>query len=242
MTSESEFNLDFRETDDNTASGEEFLTELEAADVIEVRDDTIVISPEYVESVSERVTTLTAGDEQAAEEVIMDAIADRDITTALLEMSELDPEFVALYISLEETFPDLSPEDMTALSLSLLNLYETTTPPDDGVPEAFVPLQGNRLPLVVRLCERCIVYTWRHDCAPCEQMMNSFEDLLPSPPEDIVCVAVYGPGCAELLHEEFDVVGSPTTLFVRDGEVETRLVGAHHESAIKTEIDKVRGS
>lgn len=112
--------------------------------------------------------------------------------------------------------------------------------PDEGAPDAFLPVTAAELRTIVALCDPCIVYVWRRDCDPCDLMRETFGELLEKPPADLLPVAVYGPDDAQLLSKRYDVVGGPTTLFVSDGRVESRLIGAHHGSVVENEIEAIK--
>ena len=91
----------------------------------------------------------------------------------------------------------------------------------------------------MQLTRRAVVYVWQEDCEPCDLVRQTLEDLLDAP-EDIALFAVYGPDWAELLYEEFDVAGAPTTLFVLDGEVDSRLNGPHYPESYEGELETLR--
>jgi hypothetical protein len=49
--------------------------------------------------------------------------------------------------------------------------------------------------------------------------------------------AVYGDQCQRLLRDRFDVAVAPTTLFCAGGRVDSRLIGAHHQDTLASEIE-----
>lgn len=146
---------------------------------------------------------------------------------------------LAEYCTLGSFLPALSHEDLLQL-LSILDLARSGRPPSEGVPEAFVPVRGDRMISLVSLYPAAIVYVWRHDCEPCEVVKQDFDALLPTAPENVALYAVYGPDWAVDLDEAFDVVGAPTVLFVLEGDVDLRLQGSNPRSTLDTEIEKIK--
>jgi hypothetical protein len=84
------------------------------------------------------------------------------------------------------------------------------------------------------------VYVWREECRPCDIVREWFEELFPEPPDDIGLYAVYGPDWAETVKEQFDVTVGPTTLFVVDGRVDCRHIGARTKASVEKEIENIR--
>lgn len=109
-------------------------------------------------------------------------------------------------------------------------------PRGDSVPNAFMPVHGDTLPILLSAYGKAIVYCWRDDCPECDLTQETFNDLYNRAPEDIVLIAVYGPDYVDILRDEYDVVGGPTTLFVVGGTVDARLHGAPHGEAVANEI------
>jgi thiol-disulfide isomerase/thioredoxin len=125
--------------------------------------------------------------------------------------------------------------------LNVLGTLRRGSPPDEGAPAAFLPVHGDRLPALVRLQRAAVVYVWREDCDPCDLVREDFDELFDDrPPEDLMLYAVYGPDWVEELYEAFDVAGAPTTLFVKDGKVDARFLGAHTRSALENEVGILR--
>ena len=163
---------------------------------------------------------------------------DEDRVDELLASTD-DEEIIAEYVALVRTdVADFSAEDRLR-SLPLLDALRGEIP-DEGSPDPFVPVRGPSLPVLLPLYERAIVYTWREECPPCDVMREAFEAVLEEPPADIALFSVYGPDNAELLHEHYDVVGGPTTLFCYRGSVDARLAGAYAEQIVESEVRKLR--
>jgi len=150
-----------------------------------------------------------------------------------------DIGILAEYCTLGSFLPALSHEDLLQL-LSILDLARSSRPPSEGVPDAFVPVRGDRMISLVRLHPAAIVYVWRHDCEPCKVVKQDFDMLLSTAPENVALYAVYGPDWAVDLDEAFDIVGAPTVLLVLEGDVDLRLQGSTPRSTLNTEIGKIK--
>lgn len=152
------------------------------------------------------------------------------------DVEDLDPTVLAEYCAVME----LAEDEADGIAIMALLDQFTDPPADEGGPSAFLPVRGQRLPFLLPGYDAAIVYIWRDDCPPCDVMKGHFESLFESPPSDLFLVSVYGPQCPVLLDERFDVVGAPTTLFVRDGAVDSRYFGAKDRQVIESEIETVR--
>lgn len=174
-----------------------------------------------------------------------------DEFTAIIEAcvpDTIDPEWVvdllaqnttllARYVSLAD-FLDVDTVSEQTRYLVLLNSILDTDQPSKGVPEPFLSIDGHHLPFYLQLHRVVIVYVWRTGCPECDGMRAELEQATIEEGDDVGRYAIYGPDCARFIEEEYDVVGGPTTLFVRDGTVDSRLQGHFEASAIKTELDK----
>lgn len=167
-----------------------------------------------------------------------EVINDKEKMESLLEVGGEQERILAEYL----TFADidgLSHAERLRM-MSTLDMLLPSSSPTDGTPDAFLPVDGNRLPLLLSVYDRAIVYIWREDCPPCDVMRDEFNEIFPSPPDDLALLSVYGPDCAKLLQEEYGVTGGPVTLFVLHGKVDARLNGAQYREVIETEIEKHR--
>jgi thiol-disulfide isomerase/thioredoxin len=169
------------------------------------------------------------------------ALTDDETTrTALRADATAADDLVARYVALRDRDPDLAPARALALAVVVGNV-EDGAPRTGGVPDAFLPVDGDDLIDLVSLYRRCVVFAWRENCAPCETTREHFDALFADgPPEDVMCLAVYGPDCPRLLSDEFDVVGAPTTLFTLEGAVDARLVGLPAREALAAEVETLR--
>jgi thiol-disulfide isomerase/thioredoxin len=155
------------------------------------------------------------------------------------ELGSEDTPFLVEYAALSEAVPDATPEEVIQWT-AVLDQFRADGPPTEGAPEPFLTVAGEKLRSYVELFSPAIVYVWRRDCDPCEAVRADFEAIFDDPPGDIALLSVYGPDNSRMLHEEFDIEGGPTVLFVVDGRIDARLVGAHTRSKLEAEIEILR--
>lgn len=119
-----------------------------------------------------------------------------------------------------------------------------TTDAGSGVPDGFVELDGEEIDGFMQTNPAAVLYFWREDCDPCDGVCDILEALLAEGeiPESVGLGAVYGPDCAELARERYQVAVAPTTLFCVDGRIDSRIVGGSEYGVIRTEIRTIAGS
>lgn len=166
-------------------------------------------------------------------------VADRGgaVADALSGASGPNRDVAAEFLALCEF--GLDDEDVASL-LTVLDHFRSDPPPDDGVPDAFVPVHGDRLEALAPVFPRAIVYVWREECEPCEAVRADLDAVLPEPPTDVVLLSVFGPDWARLLREAYDVVGGPTVLFLRRGRPDARLVGPVATQSLENDVRRFR--
>jgi hypothetical protein len=203
-------------------------------------DGELALADDFRETVATHRETLaeeTPADARAAVAALTD---DEETRTAVRAGVDADEGLIARYVALRARVDDLPPERALALAV-VTGHVEDGGPRHGGAPDAFLPVDGDDLVDLVALYRRCVVYAWRENCSPCETTRDHFDALFADgPPEDVMCLSVYGPDCPRLLSEEFDVVGAPTTLFTLDGAVDSRLVGLPAREAIESEVETLR--
>jgi len=151
------------------------------------------------------------------------------------------PELHAIYQVVRDATDTLSFGERVN-TVAIIEQFLNGFPPAEGAPSSFTPLYAAQLEYLTKIYPRAIVYIWRNNCDPCEVMQAEFDELFKTHPDDLGLFAVFGPEDAETLAEEYDAVAAPTTLFLINGDVDCRLLGAHHRTAIEAEIDKLRNS
>jgi thiol-disulfide isomerase/thioredoxin len=209
--------------------------------VFEPTDDgSLRLAEEFRATVATGRETLTDRDPTDARAAVAALTDDERTRTALRADATAADALIARYVALCDRVADLSPARALALAV-VTGHVEDGTPRTGGVPDAFLPVDGDDLTDLVGLYRRCVVFAWRENCSPCETTREHFDELFADgPPEDVMCLAVYGPDCARLLSEEFDIVGAPTTLFTLEGEVDSRLVGLPARDALAREVETLR--
>lgn len=151
---------------------------------------------------------------------------------------ETDTRFVIHLLALADFIDDLGFDWAVQLVL-IVQWFDQHPPKTSGVPDGFLPILGDQIPVIMQLYSPGILYVWREDCDPCDIVREDFESLLDDP-DDLGLFAVYGPVHAELLNDQYNVVGGPTTLFFADGQIITRLQGAFSRKVLDNEIEKIR--
>lgn len=200
-------------------------------------DDWLSLAPRFRDAVADAEAALDGA--SSIEAALDERFDDGTVVDALASLEEVDRAFVATYCALADRSKALTHDDLVR-TVTVLRQLQGEAPRTGGAPEQFLPVHGERLSVLLPLTRRGIVYVWREDCDPCDQVRETIEDLLGGGADDIALFAVYGPDAAEYLYEHYDVSGAPTTLFVVDGEVDSRLQGARYSEAYAGEIETIR--
>ena len=215
------------------------LDQLSTADVIHAADggETLQIDEAFTALVETNIDHLQSTDD--LESWLRNRVDEPEAVGALRPAAEEVPELVATYLALRSRLAKIPSEELIRLAL-VLNQLRTDGSRTDGTPDSFLPVVGNQLPLLLDLQSLAVVYCWREDCDPCDEMKDALETAFEDITANISRFSVYGPDSARRLQEEYGVKGAPTTLFIVDGEVDSRLHGAHYEETIKKEVEKLR--
>jgi len=195
--------------------------------------ETLSVAPAFADSVQRTRAALTDHDDLRAG--LAERFEDERVVDALARVGNEDLDFVAYVCALAERGEDLSRDDLVR-TVAVLRQLRGTVPRTEGVPDFFLPVQGDQLATLLQFAPRSIVYVWQADCEPCDLMRETFEEVLGEESADVALFAVYGPDAAEFLYEEYDVAGAPTTLFMLGDRVDSRLHGAHYPQAIEGEL------
>ncbi|MFC7133255.1 MULTISPECIES: thioredoxin family protein [Salinibaculum] len=167
------------------------------------------------------------------------AVLGLDSEGPVSELDEADAPFLVEYATLVEMVSDASAEELIRWT-AILDQFRADASPTDGSPEPFLDVSGDKLPSYLELFSPAIVYVWREECDPCDIVRGDFENIFGDAPEDIALFSVYGPDNSVMLQERYDVMAGPTVLFMVDGRVDARLVGAHTRETLDSEIDILR--
>jgi len=156
----------------------------------------------------------------------------------LLKICANDTEFLKKFIAVAQLTENLPFESQVSIVFILDQFIEPKLE-HNGSPEAFLPVRGQHLQTVMKLYSKAVVYTWKHNCDPCDTMRETLSQVFDSKSGDIGLFSVYGPNSAKQLHEEFNIEGAPTTLFCVNGTVDSRLIGAKYPPNIKSELEMI---
>lgn len=196
------------------------------------------LTDEFARRLDRRTASLEEADTDERLAALTEASGDADEAAALLELDRESDGLAAEYLVVSEL--DGLSHRGRILAVALVGSLGAPRPPNDGAPASFLPVDGHRLPFLVRAFERVIVYVWREDCPPCDLMQEDLAAVVDDGLEDVALFAVYGPDSMDVLAERYRVTGAPMTLFYLDGSVDARLRGANYQRVIRKEIEKLR--
>lgn len=205
--------------------------------LVEASGHELAFSEAFLDRVDHRTDQVTAEDENWRRAFTDSVETGVDHVAAFVELSTTHPRLVGTYWALDEYLDGVSFSELLQL---LLTLDCVQNPParTSGTPEGFLAVRGDRLAAFLPFIRYGVVYVWREECDPCDEMVRQFEQLDRSDRTDALRLSVCGPAWAELLSNEFDVAAGPTTLFIANGRVDSRLIGAHPASVISEEMRK----
>lgn len=226
---------------DADAAPEQIAEALVRNGVLVETEDGFGVAESFTDAVERTRESVDGLDEAGVEERVADAVDDEDRRALVTEVGTDDREFLALYLTLTDRLPSL-PDETRIRIVPFLQGFQGSPPRDEGAPEAFVPIHGDRIRTITRLFPRSVVYVWLDDCEPCDAMRETFDELLDGPPDGVELFAVYGPDYAEYLHHEYDAKGGPVTLFMLRDRVDSRYYGEKHERVIEKEIEILQES
>ena len=152
---------------------------------------------------------------------------------------ESDPELLSNVLALDNETSQLNEELCFSIAL-LFNRFDDKSPVS-GVPDGFVPIAGSEIEQYLTEFPTSVLYFWREECPPCDEVRTNFEQLLDSGdiPEFVGRAAVYGPDSVQLIQDRYDVAAAPTVLFTVNGRVDSRYVGPKPKSAFRSEIETI---
>lgn len=189
----------------------------------------------------------TAAFETAVEETLDEETA--TTPESRLPNSELvaqltDERLVARVETLAEFLAaDLPGDDVTETLVHLsfvLDQFARDAPRSSGAPEGFLPLRADWIGTVARTYPAAVVYAWRDDCPPCDDVKETLESIAAERAGDVGLFAVHGPSRARMLQTRYDVVGAPTTLFLCNGQIDSRIQGARNPEVFRKEVNTIR--
>lgn len=206
------------------------------AGVLTVTGEDVTLSEEFEKAVQGYLTDVDADVDQIAAE-IRGHVTDGAVVEPLAALGAEDPRTVAELRALSDRLDD--PEAAVRL-LPPLRLFRSDGVRTDGVPASFVPVPATHLPQLLAVYSPAIVYVWLDDSESSDLAKRDLEAVFDEPWTDVMPFAVYGPAHKDVLDREYDLSAGPAILFTRDGEVESRLYGAHGPATIEAELDRHR--
>lgn len=153
-------------------------------------------------------------------------------------LTDANPDRPSALLIRERLMEDLNIATLDPTLVAMLDNLYRGFPPDDGAPATFFPVHVDHLVSLRDSLRKALIYIWREDCDPCDTMKGYLESEFGDRTDDVVLLSAYGPEDRQQLHDEYDVGGAPTLLFVRNGSVDARLLGAHPPSVLMTEFEK----
>lgn len=185
----------------------------------------------------------TATFERAVEEHLGDEgetpSESRLLDTELIEQLGEERLLARLTALSEFVAADLPGDDATETLVHLsfaLDQFADDAPPSDGSPAGFLPVRAEWIDSVARTYPAAVVYFWREDCPPCDDVKNTLESIAAERAGEVGLVAVYGPDSARMLQTRYNVVGAPTTLFFCNGRIDSRIQGARTPTVFRKEV------
>jgi hypothetical protein len=212
------------------------LERLVSGDVLTRDGSGFALSDAYLES-TDRVRSRLEADSETARSYLEENIENDELVGASMDVCERDSTPVAGFLALQ-THLDV-PESNCVQLTPVLDQFLRGMPESEGAPDPFVPIRGDLLHLLIPILQRGVVYLWRYECEPCDLVKGDFEEYFETPPPDMALLSVYGPNWIDDIGA-YEVGGAPTILFLRDGRIDARLVGAFPPKALVKEIEKIR--
>lgn len=205
--------------------------------LVESSESELTFTEAFLDRVDHRTDQITTGDEDWIRAFTDSVRTGAGHADSFVELATTHPRLVGTYWALDEYLHGAS---FTELIQLLLTLDCVQNPParTSGTPEGFLAVRGDRLVAFLPFIRYGLVYVWRDECDPCDEMVRQFEEVDEARLTDALRLSVYGPAWAEILSTELDVAAGPTTLFVANGRVDSRLIGAHPASIISEELEK----
>jgi len=213
---------------DATVEPESILSSLAAAGVVHDDGEEVTLTESFRGQRAEIRETIAGED---------DSPVSSSVETALqAAATEVDRELRATAGAVAAA-TGLEPEAVAGAALALGRIEEPA--PTHGVPDGFTPIRGEEIAAFLERHPTAIVYVWGDDCEPCEAVRSDLEEMQErgTIPDSMGLAAVYGDQCQQLLGDRFDVTVAPTTLFCAGGRVDSRLIGAHHQETLASEIE-----
>jgi thiol-disulfide isomerase/thioredoxin len=202
--------------------------------LVEPRPNEFGFSEEFKDRVSVLQNRYAAG-QSVGEELAN--LGDPERFSRLVEFLEVgDPDLASEIHALIEFLPDADIDDVVEF-IHLSSQLDSKRGPSEGAPDGFLPIPVRYLRPLVACHHKTIVYVWRDECHPCDEMRRKLEIEVTPELNGLALFAVFGPEDPERLREEYQIVGGPALLFFLDGKVDARLYGNQPVAALEMEFE-----
>jgi hypothetical protein len=204
------------------------INRLEAGGVLQSSGQTLELTEEFKKRSATYIETIETKEESTIEDYV-----DIDGKSQWFERSA-----VAYAATLREFETGFSEEELVTVALSLVRAAD---PSANVATDSFLCLQGDELPGFLATSGAAIVFVTRPECEPCDRIREKLGRLIDdgTVPETLPLVEVSGPKYTDFLQEEYDVVGAPTLLLCKHGQIEMRLTGDKHSRQLRSDIGRV---
>ena len=191
----------------------------------------VEVAPQYRETINEFTTR---GGNTPSGTKDFDTTDDQVRTFVEKHEKRYDIEAVCLLI-VDRTFPEFAFDEKLLYSLTMSKIVDSPSRLE-GTPNRFWAIKGETLPLYQQLFDKAIVYVWKDDCPPCDNLKATFDAIPDEVFDGVVLLSIYGPGYREGLYEQYNVAMAPTTLFLASTRIDSRIVGPCKEPKLIREI------
>lgn len=221
--------------------GEEAFDHLIEASIVEIAGDDgkLQMAQEFQDTLQAHQSEISDRGDCDLHGLVSEVVTNEQVARTLLDAGR-DEQIVIAYVLALADHLENQIDGGWIQTLPVLVQLRGDPPRAEGSPQAFLPIHGGDLIAFEPLFAGSIVYVWREDCKPCDQMRDIFDVIFEHPPDDLSLFAVYGPGAPQALWDTYGVAGGPTTLFIIDGEVDARLQGPHDMSVVEREVEALR--
>lgn len=197
-------------------------------------DRELHLTREFRNSRSEFRKSMSELDRKEYKEKVCEYTSDTELSS-----DDINREIFGDAIAVHQICEDL--DQMASLHAAIALDRMSSSHPDSGVPEGFIPVSVDEIESLIEDPSLTILYFWRQNCDPCDFVSEQLEFLLNEGivPQDVTVGAVYGPSDPQTLREEYSVKIAPTILLCGNGSIEERLVGVIDENRLRREITEM---
>lgn len=158
---------------------------------------------------------------------------DREAATELFESGEITREEVTAYLSLRSFLDDPRSHPELAVMSSLVTQLDVGSP----VPRRLDELDDDGYEAFLADHPDCVVFVWKHECDPCEEMKDDLDAILDGLPEGVATAGVDGEACGSF-RLDFAVDTAPSVLVFVGGELAEHFAGRQDPDALVEYFDE----